>query len=63
MCAICSKYHLLIDIFNTAGLLDNGILLSWECTRKNKRVMITLKERKKKQTELVVAPIVIDVQI
>jgi len=63
MCAICRRYHLLINMFNDADFLKDGIIMSWECTRRNKKVLITLREKKKRNNELAVDPVVIEVQL
>jgi len=63
MCAICRRYHLLINMFNDADFLKDGIIMSWECTRRNKKVLITLREKKKRNKELSVDPVIIEVQL
>lgn len=63
MCAICRRYHLLINMFSDANFLKDGITLSWECTRRNKKVLVTLREKKKHKDELIIEPLVIEVHL
>jgi hypothetical protein len=50
-------------MFNDADFLKDGIIMSWECTRRNKKVLITLREKKKHNNELTVDPVVLEVQL
>jgi hypothetical protein len=50
-------------MFNDADFLKDGIIMSWECTRRNKKVLITLREKKKRNDELTVDPVVLEIQL